>query len=71
MEESDIAIVLKSLLLALKDIHSSNIVHSDLKAQNLFFHCPFKQNLCDSLKLPSETLIVLADFGFATKLEED
>lgn len=59
LEESEIKAIFKQLLQALKYLHSHNIIHRDLKLDNIMFKT--KGNI-KSLKL--------IDFGYATFLSD-
>jgi serine/threonine protein kinase len=63
LSESHVAKVIEQVLLALNYMHKKNIIHRDIKLQNL---------LCMPEKTAdqSEISIKLADFGFATVMKE-
>ena len=54
MNEEEILIISEQILLALNFLHCANLVHRDLKPQNIMIEDP------DTLE------VKLADFGFAT-----
>lgn len=62
MKEDDVKVVMRQLLLAVDFLHKRNIVHRDLKMDNILI------NEIKDLKLLS---VRIADFGLATILPED
>lgn len=59
LPESYARVVMRELIIALKHIHSKNIVHRDVRPENIF---------CSAAKFPMS--IALGDFGFATFVSE-
>jgi len=62
------ALVLKSLLEAIKYCHSLNIIHRDLKPENLIFEYNSINMFSDSY---TNTTMKIADFGLATMYNPD
>lgn len=60
INEKELRILIRNLVLALEHLHSKNIMHRDLKPENL---------LLKSKNSDSE--IVVADFGLATRIDID
>ena len=61
LDEETAASIVKQILLALSFLHSQNIIHRDLKLENILFQ------LDDAH--PAGILIKLTDFGFATSYD--
>lgn len=60
LPESQVTEITKNLVSVINTLHSNNIVHRDIKAENLLFQSKNSNN----------TSILLADFGFARHLKE-
>jgi len=63
IEEVMVAIVLKQIIAGVSYLHSSGVVHRDLKLENLLLSTP----VVGLLKKP---IIKIADFGFATTIKD-
>lgn len=56
--------IIKSLLITVKSLHDKNIIHRDLKLENLFYY-PITNEMHQS----NDHIIKLIDFGFATHVQ--